>query len=647
MKAQEVKLMSYLSDVHNHFEIPLFQRNYCWKRQQVEQLIEDIIEISKKEFDHYLGSFLLFKSHKNFYEIIDGQQRFMTLTLLIRALLSFSTKDANIINKQKKIKSMILTIDGNVKLKPQSVDEEEFLSIMLESYAKGNTSYLGTAYDVCLDAIESEEEFSLIYNGLDKLVVVLTVLDQNDQNKQTIFEKMNTLGVDLTMFDMVRNQLFFKIPSNQNIEYFYKTYWLEIEKHLVNQSKDDFMSVYIDSKSEADLSSDNKKYKLFVQLTDLYLNKHQDLTNLFKDILLSAKIYSSFKPKNGFQDDKISYLLANFYQLKVNSVYPFIMSILRYFYSSKEESTSLETTLETLLIYMVRSLASDNMFTFSKSNYQIFKLLDKQGYLDNEFALDLEIKDDHDILIGYGGKVIRYIYRFLGMPSDYQIKENISKVSFNTGAKGRYFIALNNHLFSKYVTDTLPKVAYITNNKNYSQRLGNLKISNETILEEIKYDNKEISAIQMINDRENDYISIILNKFPIGYNLFKKSQKIVVKITASLDFSKVNLTGFKINRFGSMNTSKFSDLYRDVLNFMFKRNPMQFVEWADINKNFTETGDSYHISFNKEKMSKFHTLRYKNRVIYVNMTLSANQMIRNAVAILDQNVKNVSLSINL
>jgi uncharacterized protein with ParB-like and HNH nuclease domain len=647
MKAIESKLIAFLSSNENQFEIPLFQRNYCWKRQHVEQLVEDILEISTKSHDHFLGSFLLFEVSNNKYEIIDGQQRFMTLTLLIKALSSYITTRAEIVQIQNQLKSMILTIDGQVKLKPQSVDEEEFLSIMLKDFAKGNTSYLATAYDVCLDAIEKDEDFLKLYHGLDKLVVVLTILHQYDQNKQTIFEKMNTLGVELSIFDRVRNQLFYKVPQTEDLNYLYSHYWVEIEKNLINQSKDDFVSVYIDSKSEADLNSDNKKYRVFVQLTNLYLEKHHILTPLFKDLLISSKIYKDFRPKNPIKNDKVAFILAQFNQLKITTVYPFVMSILRYFQSIKEETTSLEATLETLLIYVIRSISVDSFFTFSKSSYQIFKLLDKQGFLNPDLSVKLEPKNNHEHLIGYGGRVIRYIYRFLGMPSDSLIKDNLSKVSFNSGVKGRFYIALNKNNFENYVYDGFPKVTFIVDNKNYSERLGNLKEVDENLTEESSFDKKEITASQMINIREEKYAYEVIKRYPIKYNLYKKSQKIVIKITASMDFTKVTLVAFKINRFITLNTSKFSDLYKEILNYMFKRNPMQFVEWADVNKNFTQSGDSAHISYSSEKMNKHHTLRHKDKVIYVNMTLSSNQIIKNSVAILDLNVNNVSLSIKL
>lgn len=63
--------------------IPLYQRSYAWEREQIEKLIEDIADSIKYDNDnYYLGTLITNKKETGEYEVIDGQQRLITLYLL-------------------------------------------------------------------------------------------------------------------------------------------------------------------------------------------------------------------------------------------------------------------------------------------------------------------------------------------------------------------------------------------------------------------------------------------------------------------------------------------------------------------------------------------------------------------------------------
>ena len=65
--------------------IPEYQRNYCWEDKQVINLWESMQEIPHNNMYH-LGTIILQKDKDGNYSIIDGQQRLVTLTLLVREL---------------------------------------------------------------------------------------------------------------------------------------------------------------------------------------------------------------------------------------------------------------------------------------------------------------------------------------------------------------------------------------------------------------------------------------------------------------------------------------------------------------------------------------------------------------------------------
>ena len=69
----------------NNLVIPDYQRNYCWEDKQVKALWESLKEIPN-ESEYHLGTIILQKDHNGNYAVIDGQQRLVTLTLIVREL---------------------------------------------------------------------------------------------------------------------------------------------------------------------------------------------------------------------------------------------------------------------------------------------------------------------------------------------------------------------------------------------------------------------------------------------------------------------------------------------------------------------------------------------------------------------------------
>ena len=76
-----------------HYEIPIYQRNYAWGAEQIEQLIDDVWTASQAGDENYfLGNLIVARRTPeqavqfSTYEVIDGQQRLTTLYLLLTFL---------------------------------------------------------------------------------------------------------------------------------------------------------------------------------------------------------------------------------------------------------------------------------------------------------------------------------------------------------------------------------------------------------------------------------------------------------------------------------------------------------------------------------------------------------------------------------
>lgn len=68
------------------FKIPSYQRPYAWEKQHVAALLEDLIEARDLLPDYFLGSIVLVTDPHGSHDVIDGQQRLTTLTILFAVI---------------------------------------------------------------------------------------------------------------------------------------------------------------------------------------------------------------------------------------------------------------------------------------------------------------------------------------------------------------------------------------------------------------------------------------------------------------------------------------------------------------------------------------------------------------------------------
>lgn len=68
------------------YEIPIYQRNYAWEKDEVATLVHDVWDACDKKDAYFIGTLVTYDKGDNTYEVIDGQQRLTTLYLILKAL---------------------------------------------------------------------------------------------------------------------------------------------------------------------------------------------------------------------------------------------------------------------------------------------------------------------------------------------------------------------------------------------------------------------------------------------------------------------------------------------------------------------------------------------------------------------------------
>lgn len=100
-KVLDFNVRELLTDASTYW-IPMYQRNYAWGEGEINQLIQDVQDYQEKSQEksrnditrqpYYIGTLVSFERNDHSYEVIDGQQRFTTLTLMAICLKRMAGK---------------------------------------------------------------------------------------------------------------------------------------------------------------------------------------------------------------------------------------------------------------------------------------------------------------------------------------------------------------------------------------------------------------------------------------------------------------------------------------------------------------------------------------------------------------------------
>lgn len=241
------------------FIIPEYQRPYSWTINQCETLWDDLYEFifpddNADNFDerneYYLGSIVTFSNKENEKdkEVIDGQQRLTTLTLLLRA---FWDKFLDPERENEKLKEMIgkciwqvnrygETQTDLLRISSKVADNEDrisFNNILLSGVITDDKSNYAQNYQFFQKKISE-----LSQNGTEKIksfpaallhncaVIYIEAAKQEDALR--IFSTLNDRGLPLSDTDIFKAEMYKDIED--------KTAFVEKWKELEEKSKDCF-----------------------------------------------------------------------------------------------------------------------------------------------------------------------------------------------------------------------------------------------------------------------------------------------------------------------------------------------------------------------------------------------------------------------
>lgn len=303
------------------YRVPPFQRDYSWSEDEWDDLWQDIVALFEEgaEASHYMGYLVLQSSDSKRFDIIDGQQRMTTISVMVLAALAHlqDLVDANLdagdnAKRKDQLRNSYIGYVDPVTLVPRSKLElnrhnNRFYQTYLVSLEKlpqrglnASEHQLRKAFNWFKDRIRSRTGATVtsgrdVAAFLDELVdklffTVITVTDELNAFK--VFETLNARGVRLSATDLLKNYLFSVISTPETHESEFKALeerWERIVGLMGSESLPEFLRVFWNSRNK------------LVRKSDLFKTIRKRITtreaafDLLRNLDQSASIYAALR----------------------------------------------------------------------------------------------------------------------------------------------------------------------------------------------------------------------------------------------------------------------------------------------------------------------------------------------------------------
>ncbi len=378
------------------FFIPAYQRRYAWNIKQLDALFNDINQLDENDF-HLLGTVLfLTEEHKaglNILEVVDGQQRITTISILLKVVKDYfegtSEEEAGEVKRYLACKD----IERNQlnKLKLGDLDNSDYEKIINTDLEEIQNKNLLSAYLYFKEKIDSlgdsvHEFFDKLINKT--LIIRLDISQAKDAYK--LFETINNRGLKLTTTDIIKNfllghasliddKVLNSVKNNWrslivnldglDLDGFFRHFMMGKIKIKIPKSKlaEEFKHYYYINVKEADILSDYKAhFDLLKRTNDIgeeneeenngishneagqYSDKKVGILEFSKHLRGASDIYSRIENKK-FNNPKINAHLFDLSRIEARPSFTFLLNLFQR-QVNEEEIIEIIRLIETFML---------------------------------------------------------------------------------------------------------------------------------------------------------------------------------------------------------------------------------------------------------------------------------------------------------
>lgn len=214
------------------YAIPLYQRNFAWTYEEIEQLLNDVADAFQENRDNYYIGTLVVNKENDLFKIIDGQQRTTALNLIALALKHEFCFD--------KLKSVNLTFPARKK------SNENIQKLFTkQKISEDDENELTRGYGHAKDALkkvlgERQLEIQYFVDYLFDNVIIFRSILPKDLDLNLYFERFNSRGEQLEAHEILKAQMMAKFGENQEMAQKFARIWdacADFDKPVSSQFK--------------------------------------------------------------------------------------------------------------------------------------------------------------------------------------------------------------------------------------------------------------------------------------------------------------------------------------------------------------------------------------------------------------------------
>jgi uncharacterized protein with ParB-like and HNH nuclease domain len=362
-----MKLEAIFNGARKTLKVPQYQRPYSWKAEELNELWQDIISSQSRGEDYFFGPLVLLEYTKtpNRYDIVDGQQRLASFTILICVIRSifkqfmdnptndiFDIIDNNQEQKDIAINGYVASVTriqskpgdphGSRYIHMNAKDDPTFLANIQasEELLTGNELKLKPADRIIIKAkkyftnqltelyLSKRNGLFLISELLDHIstrILLLPIHVEDDADAYLLFESLNSKGIELSAADLLKNRVLAECKSNKQKQARVIISW-DSMIDVITQTRFtpvDYLRIYWTWKH-----GPVTKKQLYKEIRKCLIEPNTpDVEKQVKDWAEAAQTFAEMTnagllyPSTNYQDDRTGKALAEINLLRYNSPY--------------------------------------------------------------------------------------------------------------------------------------------------------------------------------------------------------------------------------------------------------------------------------------------------------------------------------------
>lgn len=199
------------------YAVPLYQRNFAWTYDEIEQLLNDVADAFQENRENYYIGTLVVNKENDIFKIIDGQQRTTALNLIALALKHEFGFD--------RLKAVNLIFPARKK------SNENIRKLFTkQKISEGDENELTRGYRHAKDALKKVlEERQLapqsFVDYLFKKVIIFRSILPEDLDLNLYFERFNSRGEQLEAHEILKAQMMSKFGEDQEMAQKFARIW--------------------------------------------------------------------------------------------------------------------------------------------------------------------------------------------------------------------------------------------------------------------------------------------------------------------------------------------------------------------------------------------------------------------------------------